>query len=324
MEPQTALEQLTGIVVIDEVQRLPALFPLLRVLADRMADTRYVLLGSASLSLVKGVSESLAGRVTYHDLGPLVLDETGVEAWRTLWLRGGFPRSFLSEDDADSARWLEDFIRSHVERDIPNLGISLSAETLRRFWMMVSHYHGQTLNLSEISRSFGVSDHTVRRYLEILTGTFMVRLLQPWQANIGKRVVKAPKLYIRDSGLFHSLQAIETWAQLEANPRLGASWEGFALEQALRLSEVDRPYYWRTHTGSEVDLVWQAKGGLWGIEFKYSDAPRMTKSIRAALGDLPLKHVWIVYPGPQAYQLDERVTVLPLTDIGGLGDRLRA
>ena len=202
-EPQTALEGLNGTVVIDEVQRKPGLFPLLRVLADRQPASRYLLLGSASPDLVKEVSESLAGRVAYHDLGPLVVDETGTSEWRKLWLRGGFPRSYLSDDDASSALWREDFVRSHLERDIPALGISVPAETLRRFWMMVSHYHGQTLNLSELGRSFGVSDHTVRRYLEILSGTFMVRLLPPWHANVGKRLVKAPKLYIRDSGLFH-------------------------------------------------------------------------------------------------------------------------
>lgn len=315
-EPQTALEDLRGTVVIDEVQRMPSLFPLLRVLADRSEGAKFLLLGSASPELVKGVSESLAGRVAYHDLGPLVIDETGTAAWRSLWLRGGFPRSFLSEDDHASVQWRDDFIRSHLERDIPALGISLPSETLRRFWVMLSHYHGQTLNLSEFGRSFGVSDHTVRRYLDILAGTFMVRILPPWHANVGKRLVKAPKLYIRDSGLFHSLQAIETWEQLAAHPKLGASWEGFALEQSLRLAGVDRPHYWRTHTGSEVDLVWQAAGSLWGLEVKYADAPRMTKSIRAALGDLPLKHVWIVYPGPDAYRLDERVTVLPLSEIG--------
>ncbi len=314
-EPQTALEDLRGTVVIDEVQRMPSLFPLLRVLADRSEGAKFLLLGSASPELVKGVSESLAGRVAYHDLGPLVIDETGTAAWRSLWLRGGFPRSFLSEDDHASVQWRDDFIRSHLERDIPALGISMPSETLRRFWVMLSHYHGQTLNLSEFGRSFGVSDHTVRRYLDILAGTFMVRILPPWHANVGKRLVKAPRLYIRDSGLFHSLQAIETWEQLAAHPKVGASWEGFALEQSLRLVGVDRPHYWRTHTGSEVDLVWQAAGSLWGLEVKYADAPRMTKSIRAALGDLPLKHVWIVYPGPDAYRLDERVTVLPLSEI---------
>ena len=317
-EPQTALEGLTGTVVIDEVQRKPDLFPLLRVLADRRQATRYLLLGSASPELVKEVSESLAGRVAYHDLGPLAVDETGAREWRRLWLRGGFPRSFLADDDAASALWREDFIRSHLERDIPALGISIPTETLRRFWVMVSHYHGQVLNLSELGRSFGVSDHTVRRYLEILSGTFMIRLLPPWHANVGKRLVKAPKLYVRDSGLFHALHAIATPVELESHPKLGASWEGFAMEQAIRLMGVTHPYFWRTHTGAELDLVWQARGGLWGMEFKYQDAPGMTRSVRAVLRDLPLRHLWIVYPGPERYRLDKAVSVLPLADIANV------
>ena len=317
-EPQTALEGLNGTVVIDEVQRKPDLFPLLRVLADRQPTARYLLLGSASPDLVKEISESLAGRVAYHDLGPLAVDETGTREWRKLWLRGGFPRSYLSDDDAASALWREDFVRSHLERDIPALGISVPAETLRRFWMMVSHYHGQTLNLSELGRSFGVSDHTVRRYLEILSGTFMVRLLPPWHANVGKRLVKAPRLYIRDSGLFHALHTVATSVQLESHPKLGASWEGFALEQAVRLVGVTHPYFWRTHSGAELDLVWQAHGALWGMEFKYQDAPRMTKSIRAVLHDLPLQHLWIVYPGPDRYRLDNSVSVLPVAEISNI------
>ena len=314
-EPQTALEGLTGTVVVDEVQRKPDLFPLLRVLADRQQAARYLLLGSASPDLVKEVSESLAGRVAYHDLGPLTVDETGAGEWRKLWLRGGFPRSFLADDDTASALWREDFIRSHLERDIPALGISIPAETLRRFWVMVSHYHGQVLNLSELGRSFAVSDHTVRRYLEILCGTFMTRLLPPWHANVGKRLVKAPKLYIRDSGLFHALHAVATPVQLQSHPKLGASWEGFAMEQAIRLMGVAHPHFWRTHTGAELDLVWQAHGTLWGMEFKYQDAPRITRSIRAVLRDLPLKHLWIVYPGPDRYRLDKAVSVLPVAEI---------
>ena len=317
-EPQTALEHLTGTVVIDEVQRKPDLFPLLRVLADRQQATRYLLLGSASPDLVKEASESLAGRVAYHDLGPLTVDETGVREWRRLWLRGGFPRSYLADDDAASALWREDFIRSHLERDVPALGISIPAETLRRFWVMVSHYHGQVLNLSELGRSFGVSDHTIRRYLEILSGTFMIRLLPPWHANVGKRLVKAPKLYIRDSGLFHALHTIATPLQLESHPKLGASWEGFAMEQAIRLMGVIHPHFWRTHTGAELDLVWQARGALWGMEFKYQDAPGMTRSIRAVLRDLPLQHLWIVYPGPERYRLDEAVSVVPLAEIADI------
>ena len=316
-EPQTALEGLTGTVVIDEVQRKPDLFPLLRVLADRQRDTRYLLLGSASPELVKEVSESLAGRIACHDLGPLAVDEMGAREWRKLWLRGGFPRSYLSDGDTASAAWREDFIRSHLERDIPALGISIPAQTLRRFWMMVSHYHGQTLNFSELGRSFGISDHTVRRYLEVLSGTFMIRLLPPWHANVGKRLVKAPRLYIRDSGLFHALHTIATPLQLESHPKLGASWEGFAMEQAVRLMGVAHPCFWRTHTGAELDLVWQARGALWGMEFKYQDAPRMTRSIRTVLRDLPLRHLWIVYPGADRYQLDKAVSVIPVAGIAG-------
>ncbi len=317
-EPQTALEHLTGTVVIDEVQRMPELFPLLRVLADRQVDTRFLLLGSASPDLVRDVSESLAGRVAYHDLGAFSLDEAGAGAWRNLWLRGGFPRSYLAEDETASFLWREDFIRSHLERDIPGLGITIAAETLRRFWLMVSHYHGQTLNFSELSRSFGVSDHTIRRYLEILTGTFMIRLVPPWHANVGKRLVKAPKLYIRDSGLFHALHTIATPAELESHPKLGASWEGFALEQAIRLHGINHPHFWGTHSGAELDLVWQARGTLWGMEFKYQDAPRMTRGIRAVMRDLPLRHLWIVYPGPERYSLDASVTVLPVAEISTL------
>ena len=323
-EPQTALEGLTGTVVIDEVQRKPDLFPLLRVLADRRHQAaRYLLLGSASPNLVKEVSESLAGRVAYHDLGPLTVDETGVPEWRRLWLRGGFPRSYLADDDTESALWRDDFMRSHLERDIPALGILVPAETLRRFWVMVSHYHGQVLNLSELGRSFGVSDHTVRRYLEILSGTCMIRLVPPWYANIGKRLVKAPKLYVRDSGLLHSLHTIATPRQLESHPKLGASWEGFAMEQAIRLMDVSRPHFWRTHTGAELDLVWQARGALWGMEFKYQDAPAMTRSMHAVLRDLPVRHLWVVYPGHEGYRLHEKVTVLPVTGIPDVASDFR-
>ena len=324
-EPQTALEGLAGTVVIDEVQRKPDLFPLLRVLADRHHQSaRYLLLGSASPNLVREVSESLAGRIAYHDLGPLTVDETGASTWRRLWLRGGFPRSYLADDDAESALWRDDFMRSHLERDIPALGIFVPAETMRRFWVMVSHYHGQVLNLSELGRSFGVSDHTVRRYLEILSGTYMIRLVPPWYANIGKRLVKAPKLYVRDSGLLHSLHTIATPRQLESHPKLGASWEGFAMEQAIRLMDVSRPHFWRTHTGAELDLVWQARGELWGMEFKYQDAPALTKSMHAVLRDLPVQHLWVVYPGPEGYRLDEKVTVLPVTGIPEVACEFRA
>ena len=322
-EPQTALEGLTGTVVIDEVQRKPELFPLLRVLADRHQTARYLLLGSASPNLVREVSESLAGRIAYHDLGPLTLEETGVAEWRRLWLRGGFPRSYLADDDKGSALWRDDFVRSHLERDIPALGISIRSETLRRFWVMVSHYHGQVLNLSELGRSFGISDHTVRRYLEILSGTYMIRLVPAWYANISKRLVKAPKLYVRDSGLLHSLHTIATPFELVSHPKLGASWEGFAMEQVIRLMDVARPHFWRTHAGAELDLVWQARGALWGMEFKYQDAPALTRSMHAVLRDLPLRHLWIVYPGHECYRLDEKVTVVPIAGLPDIASGFR-
>jgi predicted AAA+ superfamily ATPase len=314
-QPQTALERLSGTVVIDEIQRMPELFPLLRYLADTQPDARYLVLGSASPDLVKHGSESLAGRITFHDLGPFAIDEFAPRPWKSLWVRGGFPRSALAQDEPKSVRWREDFIRTFLERDIPLLGISIPSPTLRRFWIMISHYHGQLLNLSELARSFAVSDHTVRRYLEILSGTYMIRLLQPWYANVGKRLVKAPKLYIRDSGLFHSLQTIEDASQLETHPKLGASWEGFAFEQAVRLIGIRVPYFWRTHTGAELDLLWFAAGKSWGMEFKYADAPVITPSLRSALGDLSPEHLWIVYPGKEEYKLQEQVTVLPLANL---------
>lgn len=310
---QTVLERLRGLVVIDGVQRAPSLFALLRYLSDTQPETRFLLLGSASPDLVRDTSESLAGRIAYHDLGALVVDEIGSIPWQRLWLRGGFPRSLLHRDDAASLRWREDFVRSFLERDIPQLGISIPAATLRRFWIMISHYHGGLLNFSEIGRSLGVSDHTIRRYLEILEGTFMVRLLAPWHANVGKRLVKAPKLYIRDSSLFHLLQSIGNQEDLFAHPKLGASWEGFALEQALRLVAIDAPFFWRTHAGAELDLLWHSGGRAWGIEFKYADAPTLTRSMRSVIDDLSLHHLWVVYPGADTYALSDKVTVIPIT-----------
>jgi len=234
-------------------------------------------------------------------------------------LRGGYPRALLDDSDNAAHLWLDDYIRTFLDRDIPQLGISIPAATLRRFWIMISHYHGQLLNYSELSRAFGVSDHTVRRYLEILEGTYMIRLLPPWYANVGKRLVKAPKLYIRDSGLFHALQTIQTIDQLEAHPKLGASWEGFAMEQVFAVLRPVSPFFWRTHAGTEVDLVWHDRGVAYGMEFKYADAPVMTRSMKNTLEDLHLAHLWVVYPGDQTYPIDDRVTVVPLSRIGVVG-----
>jgi predicted AAA+ superfamily ATPase len=317
-QPQLALEGLSGLIVIDEIQRAPDLFPLLRYLVDHQPGQRYLILGSASRDLLRQSSETLAGRIAYHELGGLGLGDLGLGRWRELWLRGGMPRSVLASSDESSALWRQQYIATFLERDIPQLGIQIPASTLRRFWTMICHYHGQILNHSELARSFGISDMTVRRYLEILEGTFMIRLLQPWHVNIGKRLVRRPKLYLRDSGLFHSLLAIDSFPQLASHNKLGASWEGFALETAIctlgkRSEELS---FWATHSGAEVDLFWQHAGKSWAIEVKYSDAPRLTPSMKSALNDLALDHLWVLYPGDRRYPLAGNVTVLPLAQLG--------
>lgn len=317
-QPQLALEELTGLIVIDEIQRMPDLFPLLRHLVDQKRSRKFVILGSASRDLIRQSSESLAGRIAYCPLGGFRLSDVGPKELKALWWRGGLPRSFLAASDEDSLLWRNQYVTTFLERDIPQLGITIPARTLRRFWTMLSHYHGQILNHAELGRSFGVSDMTVRKYCDILEGTFMVRILQPWSVNIGKRLVKRPKLYLRDAGLFHALLSIETPEQLHASPRLGASWEGFALEGVCRtLGKEDSDlYFWHTHAGAELDLFWQAGGKSWGVEFKYEDAPRLTRSMKSALEDLSLERLWVVYPGKTAYRLAEKVQVLPLADIG--------
>jgi len=313
--PQLNLERLKGTTVIDEVQRKPELFPILRYIVDSFGNRRYLLLGSASPDLVRKGSESLAGRAGFHELGPFKLEEVGTDNLRTLWLRGGFPLSFLSETEDSSVIWRENYIRTFLERDIPQLGITIPSESLRRFWIMISHYHGQLLNASELGRAFGISDKTIKSYLDILVGTYMIRLLQPWYKNVGKRLVKSPKLYIRDSGIFHTLQSVDTENNLLSHPKVGASWEGFALEQAIAALGIKEPFFWRTHNGAELDLLWFDKGKSWGIEVKYADAPSMTKAIHAVIEDLHLQHIWILYPGEKMYSLHEKVTVLPLAKL---------
>ena len=316
-QPQLALEDLTGLIVIDEIQRSPDLFPLLRYLVDQGKNRKFVILGSASRDLIRQSSESLAGRIAYFQLGGFRLSDIDPAAVKALWQRGGLPRSFLAASDDESLLWRNQYVTTFLERDIPQLGITIPARTLRRFWTMLSHYHGQILNYAELGRSFGVSDMTVRKYCDILEGTFMVRILQPWSVNIGKRLVKRPKLYLRDSGLFHALLSIETPEQLHASPRLGASWEGFALDCVSRTldKEDGELYFWHTHAGAELDLFWQAEGRNWGVEFKYEDAPRLTRSMKTAVEDLELERLWVVYPGKAAYRLTEKVQVLPLADI---------
>jgi predicted AAA+ superfamily ATPase len=317
-EPQLALETLSGLIVIDEVQRAPELFPLLRYLVDQRKSQRYLILGSASQDLIRQSSESLAGRIAFHRLGGFRLSDVGAENWRELWMRGGLPPSFTAPDHETSHLWREQYIATFLERDIPQLGITIPASTLRRFWTMICHCHGQILNHSELARSFGISDMTVRRYLDILEGTFMVRLLQPWHANLGKRLVKRPKLYVRDTGLLHGLLAIHGARDLMTHNKLGPSWEGFALEVAARAigKSNEELTFWATHAGAEVDLFWQEQGKNWAIEAKYADAPRLTPSMANAVQDLELTHLWVVYPGDRAYLLTPKVSVLPITQIG--------
>jgi predicted AAA+ superfamily ATPase len=316
-QPQLALEDLTGLIVIDEIQRLPDLFPLLRYLVDQGKKRKFVILGSASRDLIRQSSESLAGRIAYFQLGGFHLSDIDPGNIKILWQRGGLPRSFLAASYNESLLWRNQYVTTFLERDIPQLGITIPARTLRRFWTMLSHYHSQILNYAELGRSFGVSDMTVRKYCDILEGTFMVRILQPWSVNIGKRLVKRPKLYLRDSGLFHALVSIETAEQLHASPRLGASWEGFALDGVCRTldKEDGELYFWHTHAGAELDLFWQAEGRNWGVEFKYEDAPRLTRSMKTAVEDLELERLWVVYPGKATYRLTEKVQVIPLADI---------
>lgn len=313
--PQLVLGALRGLVVLDEIQVMPELFPVLRVLVDRPDNrARFLILGSASPDVVRGVSETLAGRVEFVDLAGFDVGETGPETLDSLWLRGGFPRSFLAASEADSLAWREGFIRTFLERDIPQLGITIPATAMRRFWMMLAHYHGQIWNASELARSMGLSDKTVRSYLDILTGTFMIRQLQPWFENIGKRQVKAPKVYFRDSGLLHGLLSLADLPGLLAHPRVGASWEGFALEQMLRLVRPAEAFFWATHTGAELDLFFLHRGRRYGVEAKFNEAPSVGKSMRVAVEDLRLDHLWIVYPGETSYPVEERITVWPLRE----------
>src|SRR3989338_2240405 len=316
-QPQLALENLKGIIVIDEIQRKKELFPLLRFLVDHYPKQKYLILGSASKDLIQQSSESLAGRIAYYHLRGFTLEEVGPKHINTLWLRGGFPKSYLAKTNEESLLWRENYITTFLERDIPQLGISISAQTLRRFWMMLSHYNGQIVNYSELGRSFGISDMTVKKYIFILEGTFMVRSHMPWYVNVGKRLVKSPKLYIRDSGLFHSLQSIDTMDVLLSHAKLGASWEGMALEAVSQVLDVpnENLFFWATHAGAELDLFWQKRGKNWGIEFKYADAPTLTKSMHSVCKDLDLEHLWVIYPGNKAYLLDKKITVLPFEKI---------
>lgn len=322
--PMLALEGLRGLVVLDEVQRRPELFPVLRVLMDREgAPAKFLLLGSASPFLVRGVTESLAGRVAFIDLQGFLLDEVGGGDLSLLWARGGFPRSFLADDENSSHGWRRDFIRTFIEKDLATLGLGATPSSLGRLWQMAAHYHGQALNASEIGRALGESYKTVQRHLELLEGAFLIRLLKPWFENLGKRLVKSPKLYVRDSGLLHSLLGIGSHGALLGHPKIGASWEGFALEQVLaRLPKMDA-WFWGTQGGAELDLLIQPDGKRVGFEFKVADAPKMAKSLSIARNDLGLDELVVVKPRGNGYPLEEGIRVAPLAEALEFCDALR-
>ena len=305
------LDPLEGLVILDEIQRMPGLFALLRVLADRLErDTKFLILGSAAPELVKGAAESLAGRVAFHDLHGFDLGET--YDMRRLQLRGGFPPAYLASSELRSLQWREQFIRTYLERDLPQLGIQIPATAMRRFWTMLAHYHGQIWNGSELARSFATSDPTVRKYLDILTHTFMAFTLQPWHENLKKRQVKSPKVYLGDTGILHSLLNIETFDQLLSHPKVGASWEGFAIRQILNEKQTRDAYFWATHGGAELDLLLFEGGKRIGYEFKFSESPKTTKSMHSAIADLSLDHLYVIHPGEHSFPLTENITACPL------------
>jgi predicted AAA+ superfamily ATPase len=315
-DPELALGGLRGTVVLDEIQRRPELFPTLRVLVDRPRNpVRFLVLGSASPELLRQSSESLAGRIAYHELSGFTLDEVGIEKLDRLWQRGGFPLSYTANSNAKSYAWRENFIRTFLERDLPQLGFRFSAGTLERFWAMLAHYHGQVWNASEFARAFGVSHHVTRRYLDALQATFMVRVLQPWFENIGKRQVKSPKVYIRDSGLLHCLLELRSLRDLERHPKVGASWEGFMLEAVMHQLGVEgrRCYFWRTHTGAELDLLVTHGRKRYGFEIKRTTAPRVTPSMRSALDDLALVRLDVIHAGTETFPLAKKIRAVAST-----------
>jgi predicted AAA+ superfamily ATPase len=311
-EPMAALAPLTGLVVIDEIQRAPDIFPVLRVLADRVPNpARFLLLGSASPALLRQSSESLAGRVEVIEIAGFDVDEMETADTDAVWRRGGFPLSFLAASEEASRVWRRQFLLSLAERDLPQLGVSLPTVALQRFFVMLAHYHGQIWNAADPARSLGVSEGTVRRYLDLLTGAYYIRQLAPWHENIGKRQVKSPKIYWRDSGLLHQLLGIADHNALLAHPRCGASWEGFVLETMLHRLQPDEVYFWATHTGAELDVLLIKDSVRLGLEIKRADAPRLTPSMRHAMTDLKLDALWVLYPGRHRYSLADRVEVLP-------------
>jgi len=317
-DPMLALQEPKGLVVLDEVQRRPELFPVLRVLADRKPiRTRFLVLGSAAPELLRQSSESLAGRIADYELPGLAVREVGFEHADRLWVRGGFPKAFLARSDRESMDWRQAFIRTFLERDLPALGVNIAADTMRRFWSMLAHHHAQLWNASEIGRSFGVADTTVRNYLDKLTDSLVVRQLKPWHENLGKRQVKAPKIFIRDSGLLHALLNLPTKRDIEGHPTLGASWEGFIIDQLVQQLSVspEETYHWRTHQGAELDLL-VVRGGLrLGFDVKRTVAPTLTPSMRSAMHDLKLRSLTVVHAGDQTFPLASQVRALACRDV---------
>jgi predicted AAA+ superfamily ATPase len=315
-EPDLALRPLKGLVVIDEIQRRPEIFPLLRVLADRKPlPARMLILGSASPELLKQSSETLAGRLETVPLEGFRLADLGAAAQARHWLRGGFPLSYTARSEMNSLAWRRQFLQTFIERDMPQLGVTIPAVALRRFWNMVAHHHGQIWNSAELARALAVNESTVRRYLDLMTGVFMVRQLPPWFENLGKRQVKAPKVYIRDTGLLHALLGITNQRDLESHPKVGASWEGYAIEEILKALRPDDAYYWATHNGAEIDLLLFKRGRRIGIECKRADAPTITPSMHIAMGDLKLDELHVVYPGDKRYSLGKGIDVIPLAQM---------
>ncbi|HUU40239.1 MAG TPA: ATP-binding protein [Desulfatiglandales bacterium] len=315
-DPMLALKDLTGLVIIDEVQRLPDLFPTLRVLVDRQRQQcRFLILGSASPELLRQSSETLAGRIFYHQLNGFAMDEVGPENHTLLWLRGGFPRSYLARTHTESDEWRRGFIRTFLERDLPQLGITIRSTALNRFWRMLAHYHGQTWNASEFARSFGVADTTIRNYLDLLTSALVIHQLQPWHENISKRQVKAPKIYIVDSGVLHSLLNLKTFRDLEGHPKFGASWEGFVVQQVIRQlgARAEECFFWATHAGAELDLLVIRGRQRLGFEIKRTSSPHITPSMRIALGDLKLNRLDVIHAGGETFPLDKKIRAMALT-----------
>ena len=309
-DPLLALRPLRGLVVLDEIQRLPELFPVLRVLADQpQPSRRFLVLGSASPELLRQSSESLAGRIAYHEIGGFTVQEVGIRALERLWFRGSFPKSYLARTHAQSEEWRHEFIRTFLERDLPQLGIRIHSTTLHRFWAMLAHYHGQVWNASEFGRSFGVADTTVRHYLDTLTSAMVVRQLPPWHEHLAKRQVKAPKIYLADSGLLHTLCNVRTPLELERHPKVGASWEGFILQEAIQLlgARRDECFFWATHGGAELDLLIVRGSRRLGVEIKRTSAPQLTRSMRHALADLKLQRLDVIHAGDATFPLAERV-----------------